>query len=189
MLTVLNQNDDLEKTIFQSLIIEASKSSKPTYICDIRTDPSKFEQLCEEGRQRTAVNKKIQANFKPGNQITKGQKLTADEVGRLTEHPIEEMLGLDVAAVLEDSTDDRPDKVVDGVKFDVKGSVYRKTNSFSLPVWQVKTKGYDALLLVQHIEPGHSRVWCCKCEPGEAWKCHAGVGGKSAFFCITCELP
>jgi hypothetical protein len=123
------------------------------------------------------------------DQRTPGQALTVDELGRVAEGSIEAMLGLDVAPVLADSTDDRPDKTVQGVAFDVKGANVRPGNTFSVPCWQVASKGYDALLLVQHIEPGLARVWCCKCLPGgEGWRHYPGVRGKKDFWQLTCSL-
>lgn len=187
--TNLSPSDALDREIFESLILEAAQSPTPTYIADIKTDPELFEQLCAEGRMRAEVNARLRGQeWKAGDQRTPGQKLTVDELGRVTEGAIEAMLGLDVAPVLQDSTDNRPDKTLAGVKFDVKGAEKRPGDTFSVPCWHIATKGYDALLLVQHVEPGLARVWCCSAHPaGPAWVKMAGVRGKKPFWRLTCS--
>ncbi len=191
MFVSLSPNDSLDRELFETMILEAAASPTPVYVCDIETDPALFEQHCAEGRMRAEANARMRGgDWKGQHQHTPGSALTIDELGRVAEGAIEAMLGLDVAAVLEDSTDDRPDKTLAGVKFDVKGSFVRPGNTFALPCWQVATKGYDSLLLVQHLEPGKARVWCCKCQPGgEAWTKLNGVRGKGAFWRISCPNP
>ena len=185
----------LDRDMFASFITQAAASSTPTYICDIRTPPGRFEQYCFEGRARAEANARMRGKaWRPTDQVTPGQALTVDELGRVGEGYIEEMLagpdgerGLDVAPVLADSTDDRPDKTLNGLKFDVKAANPRPGDSFAVPIWQVASKGFDALLLVQHIEPGLARVWCCRCKPeGGAWRSQAGVRGKKPFWRIEC---
>lgn len=180
---------DLDRDMFASFITLAAANSTPTYICDIRTPPGRFEQYCAEGRARAEANARMRGkDWRPSDQNTPGQTLTVDELGRVGEGYIEEMLGgLDVAPVLVDSTDDRPDKTLNGLKFDVKASNPRPGDSFAVPIWQVAAKGYDALLLVQHLEPGLARVWCCRCKPeGGAWRSQHGVRGKKPFWRIEC---
>lgn len=186
----LSPVDSIDRDIFESLILEAAQSHTPAYIADIKTDPELFEQLCAEGRMRAEVNARLRGKeWKAADQRTPGQQLTVDELGRVTEGSIEAMLGLDVAPVLQDSTDDRPDKTVAGVKFDVKGAEKRPGDTFSVPCWQIATKGYDALLLVQHLEPGLARVWCCSAQPGgPAWTKLNGVRGKKPFWRLTCTM-
>lgn len=190
-MVTLNAKEALDKEIFQSLILDAAESQTPVYICDIESDPDKFEQYCAEGRMRAEANARMRGkDWKASVQKIPGIKLTADEIGRAAEGPIEEMVGLDVAAVLADSTDDRPDVVVEGVRFDVKGATVRANNTFAVPHYQVLTKGYNALLLVQHIEPGKARVWCVKCSPGgESWTYMQGVRGNKPFWRIACPMP
>lgn len=189
-MTILTPSDSLDREIFEAALLEAASSPRPTYICDIQTDPVLFEQLCAEGRMRAEANARMRGQgWRPQDQLTPGKRLTVDELGRVAEGAIEAMLGLDVAPVLADSTDDRPDKTLAGLRFDVKGADVRPKNTFSVPCWQVATKGYDALILVQHVEPGLARVWCCKCEPeGESWQKMAGVRGKKPFWLIGCQL-
>lgn len=190
MFSTFNPADELDRDIFEAHILECAASPTPVLVGDIKTDPSDFERLCAEGRMRAEANARMRGReWKAADQLTPGQTMTVDELGRVAEGAIDAMLGLDVAPVLADSTDDRPDKTVAGVKFDVKGSFVRPGNTFSIPCWQVATKGYDALLLVQHIEPGLARVWCCSCAPGgEAWTKMAGVRGKKPFWRVACPL-
>lgn len=180
--------NELDRDLFAHFITAAAANSTPTYICDIRTPPGKFEQYCLEGRMRAEANARMKGTaWRQSDQLTPGQALTVDELGRVGEGYIEEMLGLDVAPVLADRTDDRPDKTLNGLKFDVKAANPRPGDSFAVPCWQVANKGFDALLLVQHIEPGLARVWCCRCKPeGGAWRSQAGVRGKKPFWRIEC---
>lgn len=187
----LSPSEALDREIFESLILEAAASAAPTYICDVSIDPELFEQHCTEGRMRAEANAKMRGgDWKPQDQRTPGQELTVDELGRVAEGAIEAMLGLDVAAVLDDSVDARPDKTVAGVRFDVKGSAVRAGNTFAVPCWKVAKGDWDALLLVQHIEPGRARVWCAKCSPGgEHWTKLNGVRGKRPFWRLSCPDP
>lgn len=183
----------LDRDLFQDACLEAANSPEPTYVGDIAYDAALyFERWLDEGTMRTAVNKRIgTAHAKQtAHQRIPGQALTVDQLGRICEGPIELLLGLDVAAVLLDSTDARPDLTVDGVRFDVKGSSVRPENSFAIPCWQALTDKYDALLLVQHVSPGLARVWCCKCTPGRGWQQRPpSQPGKKPFFRIACPTP
>lgn len=181
-------SNDFDRFAFEQLLLSAADSSTPTYIGDVATDPAQFERLCAEGRQRSDVNKSTRGSWKAAHQHTPGQALTVDELGRVCEGAVEAMVGLDAAAVVLDGTDDRPDKTLAGVKFDVKGSAVRPNNTFAVPCWQVENKGYDALVLVQHVAPGHARVWCVKCAPSACWKRMGGVRGKQDFWLIPCPV-
>lgn len=191
MTVTFRPESDVDRDIFGLICREAADSFNPTYIGDIKYDAAKhFERWLEEGRMRSAVNKKTgKADDKQAErQRIENCKFTCDELGRITEGPIELMWGLTVAAVVEDGTDDRPDLCIDGVQFDVKGSYQRQTPSFSLPVWTVKK--YEALLLVQHVEPGLARVWACKCGAKVPWKeMPPAPGKKHPFFLIRCPAP
>lgn len=186
---VFSPSSALDKDLFELMLLNAAVSSTPSYIADVTTDPANFERYCAEGRMRAEANARMRGKeWRREDQLTPGQTLTIDELGRVGEGSIEEMLGLDVAAVLADSTDKRPDKTLASIKFDVKAATPRPGDSFAVPVWQVASAGYDALLLVQHIEPGLARVWCCKCKPeGAAWMKLGGVRGKRAFWRISCS--
>jgi len=181
----------VDRDLFELMILDASKSSQPRYICDVSTSASNFDRYCAEGRARAAANAAMRgARWHAGDQLTPGHSLTVDELGRVGEGAVEELIGIDVAAVLLDATDARPDRTVAGVRFDVKSADVRPGNSFAVPVWRVDGGDYDALLLVQHIQPGLSRVWCCKsAAAGAAWSRRAGVRGKSDFYRIECALP
>jgi hypothetical protein len=178
--------------IFQLLCVEAASSSKPTYIGDIVYDPSThFEQWIAEGDARMNVNTKTGKAHSNQKNIQKipGVTFTVDQLGRICEGPVELLLGLDVAAVVENGTDDRPDKTFEGIRFDVKGATKREENSFAIPCWQALSGKYDALMLVQHLEVGRVRVWVCKCKPAEGWMKLAGSKvGKKPFYRIACPL-
>lgn len=183
---------EVDRDIFELLLLDAADDSSPAYIGDIRYPATMFETWCAEGRMRAAVNAKLRgSSWSAKDQRTPGSTLTVDELGRTCEGAIETMLGLDVAAVLHDGTDDRPDKTLNGVKFDVKGSLVRPGNTFAIPCWQALSKGYDALILSQHVEPGLARVWCCACKPvgASAWQYMQGVRGKKPFYRIACPQP
>lgn len=184
----LNAADQLERGIFEALILQAAESPDPAYICDLETDPTLHEVLKAEGRARAADNsKRLGARWNGKSQNIPRQSLTKDEIGRVCEYPIETMLGLDVAAVLEGATDNRPDKTVDGVRFDVKGAENRPFNTFSLPQYKVDGDAYDALLLVRLLAPGQYRIWCCRCAPqGGCWKACEGKAGNHDFYLIRC---
>lgn len=186
---VFSPSSQLDKDLFELMLLDAATNSTPTYIADVETDPANFERYCAEGRMRAEANARMKGNaWRREDQLTPGQDLTVDELGRVGEGAIEEMLGLDVAPVLADSTDRRPDKTLAGVKFDVKTATPRPGDSFAVPCYKVKNGGYDALLLVQHLEPGLARVWCCKCKPeGLAWMKLGGARGKTAFWRIACS--
>ncbi|WP_444846589.1 hypothetical protein [Duganella caerulea] len=181
----------MDRDLFELMVLDASKSSTPRYICDVSTSASNFDRYCDEGRARAAANAAMRgARWHAGDQNTPGHALTVDELGRVGEGAIEELLGIDVAAVLTDATDARPDRTVAGVRFDVKTADVRPGNSFAVPVWRVDGRDYDALLLVQHVEPGLARVWCCKSEAaGAAWTKRPGVRGKGDFYRIECPTP
>lgn len=185
---VFSPASSVDKDLFELMLLDAANSSTPTYICDVETNPANFERYCAEGRLRAEANARMRGKeWRREDQLTPGQALTVDELGRVGEGAVEEMLGLDVAPVLADSTDKRPDKTLAGIKFDVKSATPRPGDSFAVPVWQVASAGYDALLLVQHIEPGLARVWCCKCKAeGAAWTQLAGARGKKPFWRICC---
>jgi hypothetical protein len=185
---------ELDRDLFAVACLEAASSSTPTYIGDIAYDAGlHYERWIAEGSMRTAVNARIGTAHarQAAMQRIPGQDLTVDQIGRICEGPIELLLGLDVAAVLTDSTDARPDLTVDGVRFDVKGSRARAENSFAVPCWQACSGRYDALLLVQHVAPGLARVWCCKCTPGgSSWQQRPpSQPGKKPFFRIACPAP
>lgn len=188
---VFRPESETDRDIFELLVLSAACSQTPLFIGEIHTDPVLHDVWCGEGRMRAEMNARRKgADWKGFVQKIPGTKLTVDEIGRLGEGPVELMLGLDVAAVVE-GTDDRPDKVIDGVKFDVKASLERPENTFSLPVWQVESKDYDALLLVQHVEPGRVRVWCGACDKkSPAWQMRPGAMSrgkrKGPFYLITC---
>lgn len=177
-----------DKDIFSISCLQAADDSAPSYIGDIEYEPeNNFELWLGEGSMRTAANSRFQTSHKPQHQYIPGQQLTVDQLGRICEGPIELMLGLDVAAVLDDRTDARPDLTVSGVRFDVKGSAVRPENSFAIPCWQANSGRYDALLLVQHVRPGLARVWGCKCSPGQGWQERpAAMAGKKPFYRIAC---
>lgn len=186
-------DSELDRDLFQAACLAAAESSTPSYIGEIAYDPTNhYEQWLAEGSMRTAVNKKIGTahELQAKHQRIPGQALTVDELGRVCEGPVELLLGLDVAGVLMDSTDARPDKTVDGVRFDVKGSMVRPGNTFSLPCHKALKGDYDALILVQHVEPGRVRVWCCKCEVGgPSWtKFNPSQKGKTPFYRISCSM-
>ncbi len=182
---------DLDRDLFAIACREAADSFTPTYIGDIHYDAAQhFETWLAEGRMRSAVNRKTgKADERQDErQAIKKCSFTCDELGRITEGPIELMCGLTVAAVVEDGTDDRPDLCIDGVQFDVKGSYKRDTDTFSLPLWTVSK--YEALLLVQHVEPGLARVWACKCGAQVPWERRPPAKGKKhGFYLITCPAP
>lgn len=182
---------ETDRDFFAMACREAADSFTPSYVGDIKYDAAKyFESWLAEGRMRSAVNLKTgKADEKQSErQAIKKCSFTCDELGRITEGPIELMCGLTVAAVVEDGTDDRPDLCLDGVQFDVKGSYKRSADTFSLPVWTVKK--YEALLLVQHVEPGLARVWACKCGADVPWQPMPPAKGKKHwFYLITCPTP
>lgn len=184
----LDQSDALDRELFEAALLAAAESPTPSYICDIRHAPELVPFWAEEGRQRARENAlRLGKRWRPQDQHSPGQNFTADEIGRVAEGPVELMLGLDVAAVLKGQVDARPDKTLDGVRFDVKGSENRPRNTFSLPVDKVDVNGYDALILVRYLMPGHVRVWCCKCKPeGGAWEQRDGVRDKNDYYLITC---
>lgn len=184
----LNQSDSLDRELFEAAILAAAQSSSPSYICDIHHDPALVPLWADEGRQRTQDNAQRQGKeWRPQKQHIPGQTFTADEIGRVAEGPVELMLGLDVAAVLQGQVDARPDKTIDGIRFDVKGTENRPDNTFSLPIYKVVQDNYDALILVRYLEPGHVRVWCCKCQAaGPAWSARPGMPGKTPFYVISC---
>lgn len=184
----LDQSDALERELFEAALLAAATSPTPSYICDIHHDVALLPKWCEEGRQRAKENAEMRGKaWKPQDQHTPGQSFTADEIGRVAEGPVELMLGLDVAAVLKGRVDARPDKTLDGIRFDVKGAENRPDNTFSLPVYKVKQNKYDALILVRYIKPGHVRVWACKCAPVKpAWCEMDGVRDKGPFYKVSC---
>lgn len=73
-------------------------------------------------------------------------------------------MGIDGAAVLDESTDARPDNPLAGKRFDVKTTDVRLGNSFASSMTKADSGIYDALLLAQHIRQGFARVWCRKCQ-------------------------
>jgi hypothetical protein len=184
----LDQGNPLDRELFESAILAAAQSPTPSYICDIQHDPALVPVWADEGRQRTKDNaERLAKAWRSQKQHIPGQAFTADEIGRVAEGPVELMLGLDVAAVLHGQVDARPDKTVDGVRFDVKGSENRPDNTFSLPVHKVAEGVYDALILVRYLKPGHVRVWSCKCEAtAPAWSARPGVRGQTPFYVISC---
>jgi len=188
---VFRPENGADREVFELYVIDAADSLIPVFLGEIHTDPALHDVWCAEGRMRAEMNARRKgADWKAYVQKIPGTALTVDEIGRLGEGPIERMLGLDVAAVVE-STDDRPDKVIAGIKFDVKASLARAGDTFSLPVWQVKSKNYDALILVQHIEPGRCKAWCGRCAPeSAAWEMRPGAISKgkrkSPFYLIRC---
>lgn len=187
---VFRPESETDRDLFELALLEACTCGQPQFIGEVHTDPALFEQWCVEGRMRSEMNaKRLGDSWNAEKQRIKKQDLTADEIGRLGEGPIEQMLGLDVAAVVE-GTDDRPDRVVSGVRFDVKASRERPGNTFSVPVWVMKQKEYDALVLVQHVQPGVARVWCGRSKKDgerlEAWEYRRG---KPDFWLIHTEAP
>lgn len=94
---------------------------------------------------RTAANNRFQKAHQAQHKFIPRQVLTVDQLGRFCVGPIELMPDLDVAAVLDDKTDTRPELTVSGVRFDVKGSAARPENSFAIPCWQANSGRYDAL--------------------------------------------
>ena len=187
MLT-FNTDSCFDKDIFKDSCLQAAGSSAPSLIGDIEYDPAiNFELWLAEGDMRTAANSRFQKAHQAQHQFIPGQALTVDQLGRICEGPIELMLGLDVAAVLDDRTDARPHLTVSGVLFDVKGSAVRPENSFAIPCWKANSGRYDALLLVQHVRPGLARIWGCKCSPGAGWQERpAAMAGKKPFYRIAC---
>lgn len=182
----------LDKDIFAGNCLAAAESSFPTYVGDIEYDATQYYQKWyQEGTARTVANSGFQPNHKPQHQHIPGQFLTVDQLGRICEGPIELLLGLDVAAVLQDRTDKRPDVAVDGVRFDVKGATPRYGNSFAVECEKARGGGYDALLLVQLVQPGLARVWACKCDAvAGGWEEKPGsMAGKKPFFRIPCPAP
>lgn len=184
----LDQSDSLDRDLFEAALLAAAESSTPSYICDIKHAPELVPLWQAEGRQRAKENAlRLGKRWRPQDQWSPGQAFSADEIGRVAEGPVEQMLGLDVAAVLKGRVDARPDKTLDGVRFDVKGSENRPRNTFSLPVDKVNVSAYDALILVRYLAPGHVRVWCCKCLPkGRAWERRDGVRDKGPYYLVTC---
>jgi hypothetical protein len=193
MTIVFTPGNETDADIFQMLCVEAAGFSKPTYIGDIVYDSSiHLERWIDEGNQRTAVNSKTGRAVKNQSEVQQIPNIgfTVDQLGRICEGPIELLLGLDVAAVVTDGTDDRPDKIIDGIRFDVKGATVRHENSFSIPLWQAHSGKYDALLLVQHLEAGRVRVWACRCEADNSWQRRPpSKVGKKPFYRIPCVAP
>lgn len=185
---VYSPESEVDRGIFEMMLLEAATDSTPTQIGDVTYNPEAFERYCAEGRMRAEANARMRGGrWRPQDQATPGCELTVDELGRVAEGAVEAMLGLDVAAVLADGVDARPDKTIAGVRFDVKGAHPRPGDSFAVPTRKVHE--YDALVLVQHIEPGRARVWCCKSAPGDSrrWGFRRGVRGKSDFYRIQCS--
>lgn len=181
----------LDKDIFALNCLAAAESSSPAYVGDIEYDAGEhYQKWYQEGCDRTAANAGFQRKHSPEHQHIPGQALTVDQLGRICEGPVSLLLGLDVAAVLQDRTDKRPDVVVDGIRFDVKGSMPRYENSFSIECYKARDGRYDALLLVQLVRPGLARVWACRCEPGAGWQEKAGCpASKPNFYRIPCPAP
>lgn len=188
MLHVFDHRDEMDRDLLELYINEHATSPVPRCAGYLKTDASRFEQLCAEGRGRSSANASMRGDaWNAGHQHTPGHTLTVDEVGRVAEGGVEDFLGIDVAAVLPDATDARPDIVRGGVRFDIKAACVRPGDTFSVPCWQVDGGRYDALLLVQHIEPGRARLWVCKCDPSSpAWERRPGVRGKADFYLIHC---
>lgn len=192
MLT-FSPNSALDRDLFEIGCLYAAESPLPTYLGDITYAAAEhYERWLAEGDMRTAANRRMGTAHarSEAHQRIPTTTLTVDQIGRLAEGPIELMLGLDVAAVLSDSTDARPDRTLSGVRFDVKGAAVRPGNSFAVPCWRVARGEYDALLLVQCIEPGRARVWGCACRPGPGWQEYpASQAGKRPFYRIACPEP
>lgn len=190
---VFTPESTLDRDLFEIGCLYAAECPAPSYIGDIAYDPGNcYERWLLEGDMRTAANRRIGTAHarSEAHQRIPNTALTVDQIGRLAEGPIELMLGLDVAAVLPDSTDARPDKTLGGVRLDVKGAAPRPGNSFAVPCWRVARGEYDALLLVQCVEPGLVRVWGCACRPGDGWQEYpASQVGKRPFYRIACPEP
>lgn len=119
----------------------ANINATPAKVIVVNHASEHYQKWYQEGCQRTAANSRFQRKHSPEHQHVPGQALTVDQMGRICEGPIELLLGLDVAAVLQDRTDKRPDVVVDGIRFDVKGSVPRYENSFAVECEKVRSGG------------------------------------------------
>jgi hypothetical protein len=183
----------LDKDIFAGNCLAAAAFSSPTYVDDIEYDATEhYQRWYQEGCDRTVANSRYQRKHFPKHQHIPGQTLTVDQLGRICEGPIELLLGLDVAAVLWDRTDNKADVALEGIKFDVKGATPKCGNSFAVECEKARGGVYDALLLVQLVQPGLARVWACKCAPVEGkWQEKPGsMAGKKPFYRIPCPaLP
>lgn len=180
---------ELDRDLFEMALVEAATSKTPVEIGLLSYPAELIEVWLEEGRMRTAVNAKIGTAHKDQKKQQKitGQTWTCDELGRVCEGPVELMLGLDVAAVNHDGTEPTADKVIDGIRFDVKGAGAERDCTFSLPVWTVKKDRYDALVLVQYLEPGQCRVWACAVADEALGFPRPGTRGRPAYFLIDCK--
>lgn len=184
---LFSPESDFDRYAFEELLVEAAESGAPREIGHVQYDASLIEVWLEEGRMRTAVNARIGTAHKDqkAQQRIVGQAWTCDELGRVCEGPVELMLGLDVAAVNECGTEPKADREVQGIRFDVKGAGKERDATFSLPVWTTKKDRYDALILVQYLEPGLCRVWACKLDPPSGhWEYRPGTKGRPNFYLI-----
>lgn len=192
---IFKTDSAVDADLFAISCSAAAEHSQPAFVGCIEYNPEGvFDKWLAEGEARASINKAMRtaAGKKPASpQRVPGNEYTVDQLGRICEGPIELLLGLDVAAVVQDGTDARPDKTLDsGLRFDVKGSRVRPENSFAIPCWQAMTGKYDALLLVQHVRPGLVRVWACKCKPGDGWQQRPPArAGNKPFFRIACPEP
>lgn len=185
----LSPSSDIDKFVFRELLDEALDSDTPKAVCAIEYPEAFFADWLAEGRERTAVNKRLgNGGSTPSaqRQFIRGSALTADETGRAGEGPIELMLdGLAVKAVNQEGTEPDPDVALGGKRVDVKSVDWNRKNTFSVECSAVKK--YDSLILVRTERPGLVQVWACRCNSAAWGDARKGTQGRPDYYLIDCK--
>lgn len=194
MNSAFNQNPALrfrpgyvDSGLFEIVLSDAAQSDVPVYLGTIELPRARLEQLCEEGRQRAEENRKRLGNrWKGHRQALPGCPYTVDELGRICEGAVEDLIPLQSAAVVRGAVDERPDVDLEGISFDIKGAYARPGYTFSVAHY-LATK-YEALVLVMMQPDGTLHVWAVRCRP-ENFELRRGVNGGADFYLVRCPAP
>lgn len=188
-LLTLSPESDFDKYCFREMLADALDSDTPKPICSIAYPEALFDTWLEEGRMRTAVNKKLGNGGRTPSEIRqyiRGSEFTSDEIGRACEGPVELMLdGLSVKAVNLEGTEPDPDVALAGKRVDVKGTDWNRKSTFSVTCGDVKK--YDSLILVRTERPGLVQVWACRCNPAAWGDARSGTQGRQDYYLIDCK--
>lgn len=171
------------KALFAARLLEAADSETPVYIGRISLPKHRVACLRAEGQARTEANRRrLGCRFKE-RQFWDNCPLSLDEIGRLAEGAVEELLEVQAAPVVE-GVDARPDVVFHALRMDVKATFDR--NSFAIA--KSVAGGYDALIFVSISADKKLHVWAVKSRP-DAWELRPGVRGGDDFYLVKCPAP
>ncbi len=173
--------------LFEIVLTDAAQSDEPVYLGTIELPAGRLQQLIAEGRQRAEENRqRLGARWKGDRQQLAGCPYSVDELGRICEGAVEDLIPLQSAAVVEGGVDERPDLALAGISFDIKGSYARPGYTFSVAHYLAIK--YEALVLVMMNPDGQLHVWAVRCRP-ENFELRRGVGGGADFYLVRCPAP